>query len=54
MGGAGGAAAAVGLAAVLAVELVLMQRLNRRDAVPLATAAQRCFGRSGMRWVRPC
>ena len=40
MGGAGGAAAAVGLAAVLAVELVLMQRLNRRDAVPLATAAQ--------------
>ena len=29
-----------GLAAVLAVELVLMQRLNRRDAVPLATAAQ--------------
>ena len=29
-----------GLAAVLAIELVLMQRLNRRDAVPLATAAQ--------------
>lgn len=29
-----------GLAAVLAVELVLMQRINRRDAVPLATAAQ--------------
>ena len=41
VGGADGAAAANGgLAAVLAVELVLMQRLNRRDGVPLATAAQ--------------
>ena len=42
----------LGLAAVLAVELVLM-RLNRRDAVPLATAPS-CFRRGGMRWVRPC
>lgn len=41
-----------GLAAVLAVELVLMQRLNRRDG--LWPPRRSCFGRGGMRWVRPC